>query len=98
MNRVIQGRVATQADVDSGVCVFFIPEDRSAPYSLGHPLPITAKIVRPNDGSAFPASGTLVQIVQAEIIDNTEILVGFITDDSEGVCTLEDVELLPALA
>jgi hypothetical protein len=95
-DRVIEGRVATQADVDSGVCVFFIPEERSAPYPLGRPLPITAKIIRPNDGSSFPAFGTKVQIVQAEIIDNSEILVGFLTDEFEGVCTLDEVELLPA--
>lgn len=94
MDRVIEGRVATQDDVDHGVCVFFIPEERSAPYALGRPLPAAARIVRPNDGSDFPAYGTEVQIVQAEIVDGVEILVGFLTDGAEGVCVLEDVELL----
>lgn len=94
MDRVIEGRVATQDDVDRGVCVFFIPEERSVPYSLGRGLPIAARIVRPNDGSDFPAFGTEVQIVQAEIVDGNEILIGFLTDEAEGVCMLEDVALL----
>ncbi|RXH56870.1 hypothetical protein [Granulicella sibirica] len=93
-DRVIEGRVATQADVDSRKCVFFIPDHRSLRYALGHALPVAAKITRPNDGSSFPAHGTLVQIVQAEIVDKYEILLGFVTDEMEGVCTLEDAEIL----
>jgi len=33
--RTVNGRVATQADVDAGAVIFFIPGGRSVPYSLG---------------------------------------------------------------
>jgi hypothetical protein len=94
-NRVIEGRAATQDDVDSATCVFFIPDERSLPYSLGRSLPAAARIIRPSDGSGFPVAGTEIQIVQSEIVDGSEILIGFLTNCAEGVCTIEDVELLP---
>lgn len=92
--KLIEGRAATQQDVDENVCVFFVPDNRSRPFSLGSPLPLAAKITKPSDGTDFPPPGTLVEIVQAEIVDDHDVLLGFVYGEAEGLCGQEDVEII----
>jgi hypothetical protein len=89
---LIQGRVATEADYHSGVAVFDVQDGHSAPYSLGHNLPIRAELVK-SDGMEWPV-GSQVSIVQAEITDGYHVTLGVLNGDEQGVCALEDVKLL----
>ena len=93
-NLVINGRTATQKDVDERNCVFYIPDNRSRPYSLGRPLPIPARVsALADNGPDFFAAGTQVEIVQAEVVDETFVYLGIVCGDEEGICTLEGVEI-----
>ena len=38
--------------------------------------------------------GTIVEVIQCEIVDGKDILVGFRKNSDEGVCMLEEVEIL----
>jgi len=89
---LIQGRVATEADFHSGVAVFYVPDGLSAPYSLGRDLPIRAELVK-SEGTDWPV-GSQVSIVQAEISDGKDVILGVVHGDEQGICTLEDVKLL----
>jgi hypothetical protein len=89
---LIQGRAATKADFDSGVAIYYVQAGRSAPYSLGHPLPIKAEIIKPGVGDW--SIGHQVSIVQAEITDGQHVTLGVIDGDERAVCSLEDVKLL----
>jgi len=89
---LIQGRVAIEADVHSGVAVFYVTDGRSVPYSLGHDLPIRAQLVK-SDGLDWPV-GSHVSIVQSEITDGQHVTLGVLNGDEQGICTLEDVKLL----
>jgi len=91
----INGRVATQADVDAGTCVFLIPDQRSTPYSFGRELPLAAVVALEDDPNIGP-KGTPVTIVQAEVGDTGDILLGVLFgEDGEALCLLDDVEVLP---
>jgi hypothetical protein len=93
--KVINNRVATKEDVDAGQVVFFVPDGRSRPYSFGRLLPVEAKITKPKSNDEFYSPGTIVSIVQAELVDGAEVLLGVqATDDDEGLCSLKDVEVL----
>jgi len=89
---LIQGRVATEADFHSGAAVFHVPDGRSVPYSLGRDLPIRAELVK-SEGTDWPV-GSQVSIVQAEISDGKDVILGVVHGDEQGICTLEDVKLL----
>jgi len=89
--RALNGRTATQADVDTGSVIFYIPDGRSTPYQFGCDLPIRARLLGPEEQSGFPA-GTVVDVMQAEAGDNGEILIGFVVGDEEGVCLLHEIE------
>jgi hypothetical protein len=89
---LIQGRVATEADFQSGAAVFYVSDGRSAPYSLGRDLPIRAELVK-SEGTDWPV-GSQLSIVQAEISDSHHVTLGVLRGDEQGVCTLEDVKLL----
>ncbi len=89
---LIQGRTATKADFDSGTAIYYIPYGRSAPYSLGHDLPIRAEIVKPGVGDW--SIGHQVSIVQAEVTDGQHVTLGVIDGDEQAVCSLADVKLL----
>jgi hypothetical protein len=89
---LIQGRAATKADFDSGVAIYYVPNSRSVPYSLGHDLPIRAEIVKLGIGN-WPI-GHQVSIVQAEITDGQHVTLGIIDGDEQAVCSLADVKLL----
>ena len=90
---LIEGRAATEADVQSGVAIFSVRDHRSEPYFLGHNLPIEAEIVKADSADAWPV-GQRVKIVQAEITDGKHVTLGVLCGDKEGVVALEDVKLL----
>lgn len=94
MNRVINGRTATQEDVHPDGAIFFIPANRSSPYSFGRDLPVVVKIVKPDDGDGFPPAGTTVEILQAERTDTGDVVLGFVYDGGDCVCMLADIELI----
>ncbi len=88
-------RSATEQDVKAGKAVFYVPDERSLPYDLGAPLPLSDKIKRDFDVSpgGSIAAGTAVQIIQCEIVDQEKILVGFRYAAGEGICVLDEIEL-----
>jgi hypothetical protein len=89
---LIQGRVATEADFHSGAAIFYVPDGRSVPYSLGRDLPVRAELVK-SEGTDWPV-GSQVSIVQAEISGGKDVILGVVHGDEQGICTLEDVKLL----
>ena len=96
-NQTNNRQAATEADVDKGDAVFFVPDKRSRPYSLDRPLPARAQIAKPirveRSDETIPA-GTNVEVVQVEIVDEKDILVGFVNQGVPGVCMLEEIELI----
>ena len=87
----LNGRVATQADQDAEKVIFYIPGDRSVPYRFERDLPLRAHLVGTETG--FPV-GTEVEILQAEIGDTGDVLIGFIVGEDEGICMLKEIELI----
>jgi hypothetical protein len=93
-SKILNGRAATKKDFEAGKVIFYIPDSRSAPYSFGRDLPLTARVVNPDLGDGCPPPGTPLIIVQAEITDGEYVTLGVIYGDGdEGVFALEDVEL-----
>jgi hypothetical protein len=91
--KALNGRAPTEADVEAGTVVFYIPDSRSTPYEFDHQLPLLARVINPDDGAA--PLGSIVTIVQAEKGDNGQVLLGLLLDDGgEAVCMLEEVELI----
>jgi hypothetical protein len=85
---VVNGRVATEADVERGCAAFYIAPGTSRPYDL--PLPFPA-IVR-EEGIGEP---TPVILIQAEELDAETVAVGYrFVDGGNGLCTLAECELL----
>jgi hypothetical protein len=92
-NRIaLNGRVATQADVDAGAVIFYIPDGRSVPYQFGRDLPLKARIVG-EESECFP-KGTEIEIFQAEVGDTGDVLIGFLAGEDEGVCMLHEIGLI----
>jgi hypothetical protein len=94
MSRSSESSPATQADVDSGKAVFWIPDARSQVYDLGYFLPAeaTAKTtIEFGEGESIPEGATMT-VVQAEIVDGADVLLGFTYGDTRGVCALDQVE------
>ncbi len=91
--QIINNRVATEAEGEAGEVIFYIPDHRSIPYSFRRNLPVTAVVTKPDVGDGFPAPGTILEIVQAELVDGKDVVLGFINGDDEGICMLEDVQL-----
>ena len=90
-------RPATQADVDDGKAVYWIPESRSTVYDLGFSLPaqaVTRKSVECSEGEEPIPAGTSITVIQAEIVDNSDILIGFTFGQRQGVCALDEIEFL----
>ena len=85
---------ATEDDVKNGRAIFCIPKG-SEPYDIGKPLPCVARLNRSIEDEGSVPVGTEIQIVQAETdLKAGAVLVGFyFGDKSEGVCTLEEVDL-----
>lgn len=86
---------ATQADVDSGKAAFWVPENRSKAYDLGFPLPAQAVIrkgLECKEGEEPIPAGTFVTVVQAEIVDGSDVLIGFTYEGGQGVCAFDEIE------
>jgi hypothetical protein len=85
---------ATEADVEKGIAIFWIPDSRSKLYDLGGSLPLEAFVVSDLDvgNKQFIPAGTIIWVVQAEIVDDSEILLGFKYSEGQGICTLDQVE------
>ncbi len=88
-------RAANQAD-DEGVAVFCVADDRSRAYDTGTPLPARAVVAEDIDleGECLRA-GSVVSIVQAEIVDERDVIVGFKYKGFTGVCSLAQLKLTP---
>ena len=96
-NPTNEGRAATEADVDEGLAIFFIPDSRSRAYQTGRTLPVHAKVTKTieiEDTEETIPAGTVVEIIQVELVDDKDILVGFMNEGTPGVCALEEVQLL----
>jgi hypothetical protein len=91
--RALNGRVATQADQDAEEVIFYIPEGRSVPYRFERDLPLRARLVGTEETAGFPI-GTEIEILQAEIGDTGDVLIGFIAGEDEGICLLKEIELI----
>jgi uncharacterized ferredoxin-like protein len=93
MSKNIERMPATESDVDAGSAAFWIPDQRSNVYDLGVALPaaaVAAKNIRIDENEEIPA-GTPITIIQAEIVDETDVVVGFRYDGGVGVCSLDEV-------
>jgi hypothetical protein len=97
--RIGMSTPATEEDCEAGRAIFFIPDNRSTVYDLGRPLPLQARLRQETETSTadqlevIPA-GTPVEIIQCEIGDNGEILVGFRYDGGVGLCMLNELEII----
>lgn len=97
MSKNTRRRAATQADVDEGTAVFWIPDSRSRIYDLGRQLPANAVVtVDMEVGTAgdLIAAGTRVSVIQSEIVDERDILLGFSYSEGVGVCALDQVRFV----
>jgi hypothetical protein len=86
---------ATEEDARNGSAVFFVPEStRSKVFDLGVALP-TGAVLLEEVGEENPVpAGTCVQIIQAEILDDSHILLGFAyADNGHGICTLDAIAI-----
>lgn len=86
-------RPASAEDVERGRAVFHIPDSRSKAYDLGFSLPAEANVaadivVSENEKILI---GTRITVVQAEIVDDQDIILGFSYDGGQGVCSLSEV-------
>ena len=96
MSRDAQTRPATEADVQNGKAVFCIPDGRSQVYDLGVSIPAPAKLAKEmelGEGETALKAGTSILVVQAEIVDGKDVLVGFRVGESQFVCSLEEIAL-----
>lgn len=91
--QIINDRVATEAESEAGEVIFYIPDRRSEPYSFSHKLPLKAVVTKPYADDGFPTPGTVIIIVQAELVDSKDVVLGFVDGDDEGICMLEDVRI-----
>jgi hypothetical protein len=76
---------------DAGKVIFYIPGGRSIPYRFERDLPLRARLIGTETG--FPV-GIEVEILQAEIGDTGDVLIGFMVGEDEGICTLKEIELI----
>ena len=84
---------ASAEDVERGSAVFYVPDARSKVYDLGFSLPAEAIVVSDIDvGEAERISaGTVITVIQAEIVDDRDVLLGFSYQAGRGVCTASEV-------
>src|SRR6478672_8974792 len=90
---------ATEEDCKAGRAIFYVPDNRSTVYDLGRPLPLPARYrqdteIGTGDQLRNIPAGTPVEIIQCEIGDNGEIVVGFRYDGGEGLCMLHELEII----
>jgi hypothetical protein len=72
--------------------IFYIPSGRSVPYRFERDLPLRARLVGTEKTTGFPV-GTEIEILQAEIGDIGDVLVGFISWRGRGDL-LQEIELI----
>ena len=86
-------RPATAEDVERGRAVFYVPDSRSKVYDLGFSLPAEAIVDNDMDlgGGDQISAGTIVTAIQAEIVDDKDVLLGFRYDAGRGVCNATQV-------
>jgi len=88
---------ATEDEVRAGKAIFHVRAGRSRVYDLGCPLPVKAILKEDIDfgdsGKPVP-KGTMVEVVQVEIVDGTDVLVGFRIGAEDGTCVLDELEIM----
>jgi hypothetical protein len=90
--RIAMNTPATEEDCHAGRAIFYIPDNRSTVYDLGRPLPLSARYRQDTvigTGQEVISAGTMVAVMQCEIGDNGEILVGFLYAGGEGILLAE---------
>ena len=90
---------ATEEDCKAGVAIFYILDKRGKVYDLGRPLPLPARYrqdteIGTGDQLRNIPAGTPVEIIQCEIGDNGEILVGFRYERGVGICMLNELDII----
>ena len=63
------------------------------PYRFERDLPLRAGLVGTEETIGFPI-GTEIEILQAEIGDIGDVLIGFIVGEDEGIGLLKEIELI----
>jgi len=89
----LNGRAATKEDQDAGVSIFYVPDARSVPYRFDRDLPLRARLLGTEEETGFPTD-TEIEILQAEKGDTGNVLIGFMVGEREGICQLNEIELL----
>lgn len=86
---------ATQKDCEEKRAIFFCP-DGSEVADLGKDLPCKARYVGPDAEGLGIKKGDVIEIVQAEqqSADAPVVVIGFRVGKEEGICTLEEIELI----
>jgi hypothetical protein len=65
-------------------------------YDLRRPLPVAAILkdgFETADGNIIPA-GSRISVVQAELPDDGDALIGFKYEHKQGVCSIEEIEFI----
>jgi len=91
--RALNGRAATTTDQDAEEVIFYIEDGRSVPYWLGRELPLSARLISTEEDTGLPV-GTEIEILQAELGDTGDVLIGFMVGEEEGICQLNEIELI----
>jgi len=56
-------------------------------------LPLCARLLGTEETTGFPV-GTEIEILQAELGDTGDVLIGFMAGEEEGICLLHEIELI----
>jgi hypothetical protein len=95
MTTINGDRPAIESDARNGLAVFYVAEGRSKVFDMGVALPAQG-ILLEDAGEEQPIpAGTSVQVIQAEILDDRSVLLGFSVNGKQGVCTLEQIAIEP---
>jgi hypothetical protein len=85
---------ATETDVRDGAAIFYVTDSRSKPFDLGVALPVGAVLLEDAGEQQPIPAGTRVQIIQAEILDDSQVLLGFTyANNGQGICTLDTIAI-----
>ena len=56
-------------------------------------MPLCARLLGTEETTGFPV-GTEIEILQAELGDTGDVLIGFMAGEEEGICLLHEIELI----
>jgi hypothetical protein len=59
-------------------------------------LPLTVRVVNADEESGLPPMGTEVRVLQAELMDDGGVILGYEHEGNDGLCMLSDVEVVDA--